>query len=94
MEQATGLVRTLEAIMPLAQHDPSILDNIDADKALRGLAEINGVDMDMMRPVEEVLERRRQQQEAMQMQQAAAMAPGLKAGAEAAATLSQMEGAA
>ena len=42
-DQGIALVRTLESIAPLAQINPGVLDRINADEALKLLAEVNGL---------------------------------------------------
>ncbi|HRY27074.1 MAG TPA: portal protein [Geminicoccaceae bacterium] len=75
-EEATGLLRTLEAAGPLAEIDPSVLEHIDAAKALRVLARANGVES-LLRDDKEAAARIAQRLEQQQAQQMAAAAPGV-----------------
>ena len=87
VEQTLGLVGNLAAVYP------EILDNINADEAIRLAADIKGTPEKMMRSEEEVEELRRQraeaQQQQMQAQQMAAMAQPAKDMAEAARLMSE-----
>lgn len=42
-DQGVGFIRTIEALAPLAQRDPTVLDIFDGDEIAPGLADINGV---------------------------------------------------
>lgn len=75
-EEATGLLRTLEVIEPLAQIDPTVLEHIDAGRALRVLARANGVES-LLRDDKEAAARIAQKLEQQQAQQMAAAAPGM-----------------
>lgn len=88
--EARAISRTLEQATPFISADPSILDNIDGDKALRLLARINNFPQEILRDQDEVdsVRQQRAQQEAdLQSQQEAAQvaqnigaaAPGLAA---------------
>lgn len=52
-----------------AQFDPTILDNVNADAAAREFADITGVDLGILRPMEEVKKIRMQRQQAQQAEQ-------------------------
>jgi len=54
-EEGLAIVRTIECVTQLAQVDPTIMYNCDGDAIVRELAEINGVPVRLLRPVEEVL---------------------------------------
>jgi len=66
-EEAQAVIRTLEAAGPLAQLDPTVLENFDADQAARLLARAFGLPPSLLRAPEEVAQRRaeRQQQQAL-----------------------------
>lgn len=67
-------MRTLETVLPLAEADPSVLDNFDLDEISRTLGEVNGMQSKLMRDVDAVLairDQRAKQQAAMQMAEAA-----------------------
>jgi hypothetical protein len=84
-EAALGFVRTLEAVSPLAEVKPEILDRFNLDVALPELAEINGMPLAWLLTDEEYAElvKRRQQQQAAEM--ALTAAPGLATAAKDAA---------
>ncbi len=66
-EEAQAVIRTLEAAGPLAQLDPTVLENFDPDQAARLLARAFGLPPSLLRAPEEVAARRaeRQQQQAL-----------------------------
>lgn len=74
-EDGIGILRTLEAMAPLAQIDPTVADILDPEASVRIMAEVNGMPSKALRSpkrVEAMREGRAQQQ---QMQQALAAAP-------------------
>ncbi len=76
-EDGVGIMRTLEAAMPMAQIDPQILDIFDSEAMIRELADINGVPAKVLRSPEEMEERkagRAQEAQAQQLLQAAPVA--------------------
>ena len=88
--EAIAITRTLEAVLPMADADPSVLDAFDLPMMARELAEIGGVPEKTMRSLEDVKamqEGRKQQQE---MQSLVEAAPAVSA---AAANLTKMQAA-
>lgn len=82
--EASAILRTVEAIGPIAAMDPSVADNVDWDEAARAIAKGYGTPAKLMRDprkVEELRAQRAQQIEAQRQQdqnaQMAAAAPGL-----------------
>ncbi len=76
-EDGVGIMRTLEAVTPLAQIDPTVLDVFDPEGIVRELAEINGVPAKVLRSPEEMealKDQRAQQQQAAQLLEAAPVA--------------------
>ena len=76
-EEGVAILRTLEAVTPLAQLDPSVMMIFKADEIARQLADINGVPAKILRSKEEMeamMEEQRQQAEAQAMLQAAPIA--------------------
>lgn len=80
-EEVTGILETLQAAINLAQIDPTVLDGIDTDVALRRVGELKGAPAGMLRSDEAIAkirqQRQQQQEEQMKMmaqQQAAATA--------------------
>jgi hypothetical protein len=64
-EEATGLLNFLSSIMAAAQIDPSVLDNVNFDKFLHKMADLFGVDLDLINgedKVAQIRELRAQQQ--------------------------------
>lgn len=74
-EEGVAIMRTLEALTPLAQIDPDVLMVFDAPKTARALAEINGFPAKAMLSEEEVAAKKEQKNQAMQAQQLLAAAP-------------------
>lgn len=76
-EDAVGVLKTLEALAPLAQNDPSVMDIMNVEEAARVIAEVNGAPSKVLRSKEqmEAMKEGRQQQSEMQaMLQAAPVA--------------------
>jgi hypothetical protein len=69
-----GIQRTLEVIMPMAEADPSVFDQVDTDEIVKLAQEINGAPKKMLRKPEEVAAIRDQRAQQMQAQQALAAA--------------------
>lgn len=53
-DDAVGIIRTIEALSPMANIDPSVLDVIDYGKAARIIAEASGAPADALRTAEEL----------------------------------------
>lgn len=88
--EALAIVRTLEAVAPMAQVKPEILDVFDAEAVARELADINGMPAKTLRSPEYVKamnEARAQQQEAAALLEAAPVV------SETAANLTKMQAA-
>jgi len=92
MEEATAVERLYEMTMSLAQADPTVLDIINNDVAIRMRAELLGVPKSVLRGIDEVEEIREQRAMQQQMQQEMMMmqeqANATKTQAEAAQTAS------
>lgn len=73
--EGVAILNTLQAITPLAQIDPSVLDPFDMEASARILAEVNGYPAKAIRSKEDVAARKDQQAEAAQAQQLLAAAP-------------------
>jgi len=76
-EEAAGILRTIEAMLPVAQAsgDMSVLRRINADEAVKLIAEANGVPAKALRTDDEIAEMDAAEQQAMQTQQLLAAAP-------------------
>lgn len=61
-EDGVAILRTLEAVAPLAQVDPSVMMAFDLAKAARELAEINGLPAKIIRSDEEIDAMKEEQQ--------------------------------
>lgn len=85
--EAVAVVRTLEAIAPMAQADPTVMHNFDGDQISRVVGEAMGLPPKTMRSPEDVLKMRQQlQAQAAAMaasEQAPKVADAVKKGAEA-----------
>lgn len=97
--ELVGIRRTLEAITPLAEVDPTVMDNFDTDEIVKLAQEINGAPKKILRKPEDVQalrEQRAQQQQAQQAlsaaEQAGKAATGLTKGAPAVKQLTDMMG--
>ena len=74
-EEGVAILRTLEAIGPLAQIDPRVMMIFKPEEIARELSEINGVPAKILRSKEEMDEMVAQEQQAAQAQQLLAAAP-------------------
>jgi hypothetical protein len=74
------LLRTIEALTPLAQVDPTVLDVFNADEIGPGLAEINGVPNKWIRTKDELDALRNGRAQAQQAQQLIAALPAVTGG--------------
>lgn len=94
-DQGVGLLRTIEALAPLANADPAVMDVFNPDEIAPGLAEINGVPSKWIRSKDELDALRQGRAQAQQAAQAAAAIPAVTGGikdlaqAEAAANQAQ-----
>lgn len=63
-DDAVGIIRTIDALTPMANIDPTVLDVIDPHKAARIIAEASGAPADVLRTAAEIdaLQQGRQQQ--------------------------------
>jgi len=70
--ESQAFLQSLQVVLPLLQANPQVLDNINADQAVRSIMFNNGVNPDLLRPEEEVQAmrqgRQQQQNQAMQAQ--------------------------
>ena len=73
MEEVTAIDRLYELVFGVAQADPSIMDLIDHDVAMRARATLLGVPKTILRGQDEVDDIRQQRAEQQQMQQQMAM---------------------
>ena len=70
-----GILNTFQALAPLLQVDPSIMQNFDIDGAARRVAEVNGFPASLIRSMEEITALKEQAASAAQAQQLLAAAP-------------------
>jgi hypothetical protein len=66
--RAASIVRSLNQVLPLAQVDPSIVDNIDMDAVVRQVFEAEGAPADVLRDPRDVAAKRQQRDQAAQQQ--------------------------
>jgi hypothetical protein len=83
-----AIIRTLEAVTPLAQIDPSVLDRYKLDEAAAQIGEIYGVPPSIMRSAEDAAAMKEGRAEQAQAQQLLDAAPSVSA---AAANLTKMQ---
>jgi Bacteriophage head to tail connecting protein len=88
--EAIAITRTLEAVLPMAEADPSVLDAFDLPMAARELAEINGVPAKILRDIEAVKARQDERAQQQEMQSLVEAAPAVSA---AAVNLTKMQAA-
>jgi hypothetical protein len=72
-----GLLRTIEAMAPLATANPQALDRFNPDEISKGLADINGVPSRWIRSDEEMTAFREGQQQQLQTQQLISALPAV-----------------
>ena len=92
-EDGVAIMRTLEAVTPLAQFDPSVLRVFDADAIARELGSINGVPQKIYRTPEKLKEMEEQEQAALQAQQLLQAAPIVAQSAKGLMEAQQLAGA-
>ena len=63
LSEVAGVSQLIDVTAPLIDRDPTILDNLNADRTFRNVADRLGVAKDNMRPMDEVAAMRRQRQE-------------------------------
>lgn len=73
--EGVAILNTLQAITPLAQIDPSVLDVFDLPEATRVLAEVNGVPAKALRSKEAMAAKNEEKAQQAQVQQLLAAAP-------------------
>ena len=74
-EDGVAILRTFEAIAPLASVDPSVMMAFDLPQAARELADINGMPAKVLRSKEDIQKMQDEQKQAMGMQQLLEAAP-------------------
>lgn len=74
-DEAVGLIRTIETILPMAELDPSMLDVIEPITMARIIADANGAPASALRTVEEMEAKREERAKQAQLQQAIEAAP-------------------
>jgi hypothetical protein len=68
LSEGQSILRTIEAAAPFLQMDPNVIDLIDAEKAVKVIAEIYGFPQEIIRPLARVQQIRQQRAEAQQEQ--------------------------
>jgi hypothetical protein len=79
-DQGVGILRTIEALTPLAQIDPGVLDIFDPEETARTLADINGVPAKVLRSPEELAALKAQKAQAAQAQALVQALPAITGG--------------
>lgn len=85
-----AITRTFEAVIPMAEADPSVLDAFDMPSAAKELAEINGMPAKLILDDEQIQARGEQRAQQQQLQGVVEAAPAISA---AAANLTKMQAA-
>lgn len=86
--EGIAITRTLEAVLPMAEADPTVLDSFDLPEMARTLGEVNGVPAKCLKDAEAV---RAKQEARAQQQEMAAMVEAAPAVSAAAANLTKMQ---
>lgn len=81
-DEGVAIMRSLEAMAPIAQVDPTVYRRVNADKALQVLWEINGAPPDVLRSDEELQAMDEKQQEAVDTQMLIEAAPAAASAAK------------
>ncbi len=81
-EEGVAIARTAEALLPMVQFAPDIMDNFDGDEISRVIAEANGVSAKVIRSVESRETLRAQRKQATELQEVVTAAPGTAAALE------------
>lgn len=90
-EEGVGILRTFEAVVPMAQIDPGVLDVFKLDDVVRELSDINGIEAKLMWSKDEMQVIKAQK---AQQQQAAALLEAAPVLGKTAKDLAQAEAAA
>lgn len=93
-EEGIGIVRTIEALTPLAQVDSNVMRIINSERAARILAEVNGAPPEALNSPEEMDAIKEQDAQQQQMQGLVQAAPAISGAAANLAKLQQTTGAA
>lgn len=88
--EGIAITRTLEAVLPMAEADPSVLDAYKLPAMARELGEINGVPAKLMNDLETMAQMQEQRDQQAQMQSLVEAAPAVSA---AAANLTKLQAA-
>ena len=90
-DEGVGIMRTLEASATIAQFEPNIVQIINAQEAIRRLAEVNGAPPDILKSNDELEQEAEAKAQQEQMQQVLQSAPLIGKTAESLAKAQQME---
>ncbi len=91
-KEGEGIMRLLEAVAPLAQANPDVVDNIDEDETVRELRDIFGAPVSVLRDPKVVAQRRADRAQQQQLAQGAATAKDMAAaGAQGTQALANMK---
>jgi hypothetical protein len=88
--QGVGLMRTIEALAPLATADPSVMDVFNPDEIAPGMASINGVPAKWLRTKDEVGMIREGRKQQLDVEQLVKAAPGIGSAVKDVAAAQQM----
>ncbi len=93
-EEGIGIVRTIEALTPLAQVDPNVMKIINSERAARILADVNGAPPEALNSPEEMDAIKEQDAQQAQMTALVQAAPAVSSAAANMAKMQQTSGAA
>ena len=80
--EAGAILRTMQAVLPLAEANPAVMENFDMDEVARGIADGFGAPHKLLRDPRQVAEARAQKAQMAQVQQMATLAQPLQQGAQ------------
>lgn len=81
-EDGVAIMRTLEAVTPWAQIDPTVLDAFDPEMVVRELAEVNGMPAKTIRDAKTIAALRAQREQQINAQQLLAAMPAMSQSAK------------
>jgi hypothetical protein len=68
LAESDSLLRAIQMIGPVAEFDPTVLDNLNGDETVKAIAKLAGLPQEVLRNEEEIAELREQRAEAQEKQ--------------------------
>lgn len=81
-EEGVGILRTIEAVKPIADIDPTVLRKFNWERTVDTLAEVNGMPVRCLNTEDEMAAKAQQEQQAQAVQQLTELAPQAAAAAK------------